>query len=95
MSNSYSGTLLDSGHCYIWPERVYPSSPLGVAIRVEGSRNMDTQECRRLAAFLLQAADFCDRSNTRVERLKAASHADAAALLDEIVSERRKAQGIE
>ncbi len=81
-TRKYRGTVLDSGHCHIFPERFFSASPFGVSIRVEGSGHMSSGECRRLAGFLLEAAEWCDRRNDLTDRLMKASAQEAAALVE-------------
>jgi len=55
---------------------------------------MSSGECRRLAGFLLEAAEWCDQRNDLTDRLMKASAQEAAAMLEDLVRERRKDQGI-
>jgi len=55
-----------SGYAVI--ERVFDTSPLGVQLNREGSGNLDSDQCRRLAGFLNLAADWLDNVGNKKQR---------------------------
>lgn len=55
--------VFDFGHAWAEVTSAYMSSPLGVRIHPSGSRIMSPDECRRMAGWLMEMADFAEKKN--------------------------------
>lgn len=59
------GKVFDAGHAWAEIRSVFLDGYLGVEIHPEGSRVLLPDECRRLATFLILAADYCEKKNQK------------------------------
>jgi hypothetical protein len=61
----YCGKLFDVGQATATIERVFKNSLLGVNIAPQDSGVLSPWACRKLAVFLLEAADWCEKQNEK------------------------------
>jgi hypothetical protein len=59
----YRGKVFDVGHAWAEIRSAIEGSYVGVEIHPTDTRVMSPNECRRMATFLLLAADWCEKRN--------------------------------
>lgn len=62
----FRGENFDSGHCFASIDNVFGERSYGVKLQPDGHGVMSPRECRQMAAYLILAAEHCDRLNNRL-----------------------------
>ena len=65
MTKRNPSPIFDAGSCYCVIQPVFTNYDYGVHVQPEGHGTLLPGECRRLAAWLILAADRCEKLNSR------------------------------
>jgi hypothetical protein len=63
---TYSGEVVDVGHCWAEVTNVLSERDYGVRLHPTEHGVLSPEQCRLLAAHLIQAAQYCERLNRRL-----------------------------